>query len=234
MSFRGLLIPLLLLFLCLTIGNLHQGCAIEEDDDDDDSQGVIWPLALGNTWNYLVQQSGVTVGTRTSSVVASGVINNQPVFKIENSQTSKSKKYHPFIDLLRSTPLFTSPHLKTAYQQENSKLFWKNHSNGLYEYGEGEGDQYEVHDQPMLVFKYPVTDGENFADGWENPVSVNSIATTVSVPAGSFECLLYHIIDNVSGITYDYYLKPDLGMVKSVVAFNGFSGEIMLENYTLN
>ena len=100
-------------------------------------------------------------------------------------------------------------------------FWWGNTESGLYQFA-NLGDEFEPYEEgPILLFKKPAEEGENFAsfilmDG-EAPDDVyffSSGIPTISVPAGDFESCLGYQVHRDPGMDIYYYFTPDTGYVR--------------------
>jgi hypothetical protein len=92
------------------------------------------------------------------------------------------------------------------YYFSEDALFFSNYEDGFHTY-----NQYDS--QNELVYKYPCNIGDKYSQ-WE----ITSIDTQITVPAGSFKCILYHfrLNTNYSYGNREVFIKPGLGRIKSI------------------
>jgi hypothetical protein len=123
----------------------------------------------------------------------------------------------------RSSSVFTTQIIggQTTYRTGVLTAFncYLNHSDGLYKYGDNSG----VYASPRLYLKYPCAAGDSWSfDG--GTFTVLNTSRTVTVPAGTFDCILYYYRKvNTSGsvsVHYEYWC-PDIGQVKQDVYLDG-------------
>lgn len=239
--FQSKLMRLLLLFsMVMFLFGMVQFIACGDDDDDNDDNddngaAVIWPLANGNTWVMTLYDSTDTaVATVTYSITGTETVNGTMTYRVDFG-------FDPFSEKETALPitmhtLFRSPHpqkvstMGPASVPAEEYAYWLNHSDGLYEYGWYYNGDLEIYDAPLLVFKYPVSSGESFMDGWDQTWNVGAIDTQVSVPAGNFTCVDY----GYTSVVQDFhrFMSPNAGIIKDLDNEAGMKAE--LTSYTLN
>lgn len=108
-------------------------------------------------------------------------------------------------------------------REENQRVYYKLNryyteytlgDKGLNEYSQGgpaEG---------TLYLKYPAMVNDYYLYG-EMLVTVKSIDTTVTVPAGTFNCYYYHFFRSMDNVSWEMFLAPGVGPVKEEYYTNG-------------
>lgn len=187
------------LLLILTIGLTILGLACSDDDGgtnsptNDTREGdVILPLAVGNQWGFVDTQFD-SAGTVVSTEVA--------VFSIWDDTTISDENW------------YRANMIKGGQTWDWG--IYTNRSTGLWmQEASGEGQP----PQPVELFlKYPATVGdEYFADEDHGIVTVVSIDTTITVPQGTYSCVLYRYRDaDDRELEGDLYCCPDVGRIRT-------------------
>jgi len=90
--------------------------------------------------------------------------------------------------------------------------YLSNHSDGLYIYG----TSYGMYATPQLFRKYPCSVGDTWSDALGGTYEVQSISTSITVPAGTFDCIhYYYSYHNSTGHTeHQLYYCVGVGMVR--------------------
>ncbi|MFC1848701.1 hypothetical protein ACFL27_00710 [candidate division CSSED10-310 bacterium] len=223
--------PVYLLFCLLLLLSLAPFLLSCPDDDDDDDQlsSEIWPLAVGNTWTHTLTYQGNEMGTALWTVSKTETVNGVEVYQVDfvfQSSVALQGVCPDALSSIKNSGRERNP-LTRRFAVDEYAL-WKNHADGLYEYGLSSGSNLEIYETPKLVIKYPVSAGETFEDGWSDSWSVISTSTTVDVPAGSFDC---HHYQNTYNAAMNKYVKPDTGYIKSSDTENNL--ESVLTSYSL-
>ena len=123
----------------------------------------------------------------------------------------------------RSSSVFATQIIggETTYRTGVTAAFncYLNHSDGLYKYGDNSG----VYVSPRLYIKYPCAAGDTWSFGG-GTFTVLNISRAVTVPAGTFDCILYYYRkvngDGTVSVHYEYWC-PDVGQVKQDVYLDG-------------
>jgi len=91
-------------------------------------------------------------------------------------------------------------------------IYLANKTNGVYQ----RVQTYPGHYESFLVYKRQVSEGTSYPLATYGTVSVLSKDTSVTVPAGTFDCYLYHLdLLSVAGYESYDYLAPDVGFIKT-------------------
>jgi len=180
--------------LCLVF--MMSGCdfldEFEDDDEEEASGGEIWPLAVGNVWNYDFFGYNVTY-----KVIGTGTVSGDQVFRVQ----------------------ITGPNI-------NEVNVLSNHSDGLYDYGM----EPNTHSGELFL-KYPTSVGDSWTYAGVT-MTVISTSQSVSVPAGTFDCVVYEYNSASSGKNR-YYFSPHIGYIQF---YQGSSNtyNLKLKSYSLN
>ena len=163
------------------------------DDSDDNNDDVLCPLVTGNYWVYEQKEYAdfgdtvlvTSIDTITISVGADTVVNGFDVHKY-----------------------FRSDYDTVTY-------FYANLDDGLYEIARlySTNDTFFVWSAPFLLFKFPGNVGELFGS-YGNETEIRSTDTTISVPAGDFECYSYMTAEYP--YTFFYNFCPNIGYISTI------------------
>lgn len=106
--------------------------------------------------------------------------------------------------------------------------YLRNHSDGLYIYGTSFG----MYATPQLFRKYPCSVGDTWSDALGGTYEVQSISTSITVPAGTFDCIhYYYSYHNSTGHTeHQLYYCSGVGMVRQDIYLD--SGHILFFELT--
>ncbi len=89
----------------------------------------------------------------------------------------------------------------------------------------------------ILLLKYPASAGENYAL-YQATVTVESISTPITVPAGTFDCLYYRVHVPLIGTLARIYAAPNIGIIRmeeyTLQLFTTYlSRTVELESYSI-
>jgi hypothetical protein len=203
-------------------------------DDDNPVSGqpgpkVIWPLEVGNTWEY-ADTAGAT-GQQQQIFSSRIMVTARTVVSVD------TVLYDAYA-VVSTDSLTMEP---TKQYMNNDEL------NGLWNYGVVCGV-----DSMMVRFlhaKYPVEVGDQFAKAFimcapggsfggfgTGTVTCVHTDTTYATPAGTFSCVLYHEIYNPPffGESHVYtFIAPNVGMVAQEITSDLLSWKKILTSYTI-
>ncbi len=101
-------------------------------------------------------------------------------------------------------------------QEENGEFLATNRSSGYWHRIPPELGELD----PLLVYKYPADIGDTFSrPSFPNGslMRVESLDTTITVPAGTFQAVYYAQIWEDRPITCDFFVAPGIGLIKKVL-----------------
>ena len=144
----------------------------------------IMPLAIGNQWQFEI--------LRVDSAGDPVSLDSQSTIIVSDTIISGQTWYHYRTDVIQSADL---PVLRNA-------------GDGLWITGP------DASDQPYLLAKYPAATGDTWTNASGNDtLTVRGTAVSVTVHAGTYECLEYAIHRSSGDSTINYY-APGTGLVK--------------------
>lgn len=177
------------------------------------STGTLFPMNMNNIWYYRAQERGYNSTTVT--------INNYDL-KINYLISVNNNNYY---NLTHANYRRYFP----AYFSTDDGIFVSFTELNV--------------DNPSLVFKYPTFAGETNIVDSKLTVVTHSVDTTVTVPAGQYNCIHYEYIYNSPSLVYSrhFFFYPGIG----IIAQSGYMPEYVpdqgisvfkleLESYQLN
>jgi|GEM_PF-5535959 len=109
--------------------------------------------------------------------------------------------------------------------------YYRNYSDGLYKFG----DSTEIYTSRRLFIMYPCVVGNTWSFNG-GTYRVNNLSRSVTVPAGTFNCIEYYYRRNTgSGVTEHYeYWAPGIGQIRQDVYVDSvLIVSIQLTSYTI-
>jgi len=186
----------LLLILLLSI--LILSCS--ESTEPDSSTFSFIPLTIGNKWEYKV-----TDFDSTGNVI-NQIYGTRTIF--EDTVVKGITWY--------------------AYTGDFRGNWNTNKSDGYWVFVEGDSGQ-SINDTSWIEYKFPTQVGEVYGNP-DYPTEVVSTNEIISVPAGSFRTIHYRIqLDdiifyNFLGVSFDSYVCPGLGIIKTMQIGKRYDG----------
>jgi hypothetical protein len=176
----------------LLVASLLAGCSSGVDPKLGSTERDLIPLAVGSEWTYSIADSGQ---------FAARVFDSTRMARIVRDTVVAGRRWH-FADAtdlvvpLRSFPWIRNDAAGVVSGLPPFTVAW-------------------------LQYQYPPTVGQVFNPGGP-PARAADADTVVTVPAGTFHCVLYEWpdtspIDNVTRISRWQFVSPGTGVVKDVV-----------------
>ena len=198
----------LTLILLLSIAALLPACS--NNNDNDVTQGEpavkIMPLAISNEWDFNVVRVD-SLGDTIQSLAQSMVI-------IGDTTVSGVTWYE----------------YRMGFNQESGPFpMMASKADGLWAKGP------DSTDLPYLLAKYPASVGDTWKNADETDTFyVEAVDLSVTVPAGSYDCIKYAIHRPDGDSTHSYF-SPGVGLVKQTFfATDGSQVRTELKSVTLN
>ncbi len=202
-----------ILFTGLTV--LILGCGKSDETADVPPpavpEGDIWPLEIGNTWAYLATEFDSTGAVRRTYASS---------FDVLRTSLSKDREWFDLRVTRDGKPV-------------GHGYLLSNEADGLWHSGGSPSVQ------SYMVAKYPASAGETFpyAGDTASMYKVISADTSITVPSGTYRCLMYRVTYSTSGtkpfvFTLTDYYCPGVGWVKSEKYRRLESGESYLATLT--
>jgi hypothetical protein len=180
------------LLICITYLFLVASCSDKSTNIPSTPQSI-FPMSVGNSWTY----NNYTFDKIKKD---SMIFNKSETLNIDSFLIINNEKwYHGIFD---DEYLFTN----------RSDGFWRLAQNDNHEY---------IIDSAELFIKYPTSIGDKvYLKDKKNPLETVELNVTVSVPAGTFNCVKYKYHsgdDSTYNMTENMYLSPRIGLVKDEI-----------------
>ena len=174
--------------------------------------------------NSLLKVAATCVALLSFTFILSGCTKSNPAgpspsnseivpLTMGNAWTYRSIIYSPADSVLGDGPLSILVNRDTTISGIHLFSFWgwaAEGDSGLTTYTDGHF---------TLYLKYPIDKGATYyASGWGFTVLVSTIDTTITVPAGSFNCIDYQFYAQ-GYLDAEYFACPRVGVVKEVFYF---------------
>jgi len=179
------------------------GCGAKDPLTSTETQ-VIWPLKVGNHWEYKFNQ----YNSDYVQPISSGVYIYDVLGTVQIG-TETWSLMQVFDSTRRNLPGDSSVYIY------HDTMYVMNRADGLW-------SRSSVISQPYMAVKFPVHLGETYQQNPGLPgspvVEVASLDEQVRVPAGTFSC--YHYIMHENQWNFDWsslYCRPNVGIVQQVV-----------------
>lgn len=181
-------------------------CSNSTDSDDDkdgsSTEGVIMPLSEGNQWGFVDTEYDSLGAVQRTGVALMTIIKDTLI---------EDEVWY------RATMAWDT----TAIDDWG---LYTNRQSGLWIMEPG--------DSPELFLKYPVIVGDAYyIDDAHGRMVVVATDTVITVPHGTYSCILYHYVDADDGeVEEAHFMCPNVGWVRADYYNRTASGEEFIEN----
>ncbi|MES2767076.1 MAG: hypothetical protein V4642_14470 [Bacteroidota bacterium] len=180
-------------FIAAMLTGMTFGSCTKKDNPVDTpvETGVILPLKTGNHWSYRTTTTDSTEETQTKVV-------DTETETIINSITADGTTWYGMESSVGTGSMGQKP--VVYYQNRNDGAWYRSYL-----------------DSAEIFYKYPAQPNTSYT-ALGHTMNLISTAEKVTVPAGTYTCYHYRmVIVNGPVFTNDYYLAPNVGIVKKVV-----------------
>ena len=175
------------------------------------------------------ENTNITYGEDTSVILPLEIGNTWTHDNVTSHGTSSETLTVVSVSNIGGIDVYRTNYSTGAYEYLGNHI-----GNGLYFYGDNTTG-YII--PPYLFLQYSCSVGDSWTfDRYGGTYTVQDISDVITVPAGSFECIVYYYRrSTASGLTEHYeYWAPGIGLVQNNVYLDhSLIVSIRLRNYTL-
>ena len=182
----------------------------DNNSNDQPATESLFPIAVGNKWIYT-----------TYSHDSNGDVITDPGY------TQTDSNYISIKNIIDDVSYYLFDESRIAYPLS---FVINNNIISIVEYDVRFGPISNDPFTELVTFKYPVKAGDEWTNSDSFAHKVIAVDSSITTPAGIFECILYEVDREETNTLFYYFVAPSIGIIRTEIKDSG----ILIDSSDLN